>query len=96
MFWKRRSENILERTIGKSFFKGGRKSFSKMRRCRKKFVEVQEEVAKIKYTRRRDMASIEQKWVPCAVENPCFFRGFTFPITLCVARTHRPYHHNVF
>jgi len=45
MFWKRRSRNILERTIQKSYFKGAKQSFLKVRGCRKKFVEVQEEVA---------------------------------------------------
>jgi len=45
MFWKRCSGNISERTIWKSYFKGAKQSYLKMMGCRKKFVEVQEEVA---------------------------------------------------
>jgi len=42
---KRCSGNISERIIWKSFFKEGKVVFSENDGCRKKFVEVQEEVA---------------------------------------------------
>jgi len=45
MFRKRCSENISERTIQKYFLNGAKQSSLKMMESRKKFVEMQQEVA---------------------------------------------------
>ena len=44
MFRKKKIEYILERTIRKSFFKGGKTLFSEIEGCKKKFVEVRKKL----------------------------------------------------